>query len=192
MRCLITVAALLAGLFQSTVLSQAFLSSQSRRGPRWCPATRSPSTTRIQFSTSTPETEADMKALIVSLSNEPTDELRRKRMETVIADGLAQSDDEERQQFCALFQQALEAVGNEVQAEARELAMKRYEETEQEAETSSDGEDSAIRIETVSESGGKIKSPVETQLWALVDMMVQSKTMMKRAAGKLGNKGEFQ
>lgn len=137
-----------------------------------------------------------MKTLIVSLSNEPTDELRRKRMETVMANGLAQSDDEARKQFCTLFQQTLEAVGNEVQAEARELAMQKYEEKEQgtggENSSAAGGEESAIRIETVNESGGKIKSPVETQLWALVDMIVQSKVLIKRASGELGSEGHFQ
>lgn len=140
-----------------------------------------------------------MKELILSLSREPTDEARRQRMETVMTEGLAMPE-EEADQFCKLFQQSLEVVGNEVQAAARELAMKKYEEKEADALSSDDdsseeggGEGTGrIWIETVNESGGKIKSPVEAQLWALVDMMVQSKTMIKRASGQLGNKGEFQ
>ena len=110
-------------------------------------------------------------------------------------------DEGDAEAFSQLFQQSLEAVGNEVQAEARELAMKRYEEKDA-AETineaavasaTNNGGDSPIRVETVNEtSEGKIKSPLETQLWALVDMMVQSKTMIKKAQGQLGSKGEFQ
>ena len=105
--------------------------------------------------------------------------------------------------FSALFQQALEAVGNEVQAEARVLAMQRYEETINEEavataaalsdDSNTNGESSPIRVEKVNEtSEGTIKSPLETQLWALVDMMVQSKTMIKKAKGQLGSKGTFQ
>ena len=36
------------------------------------------------------------------------------------------------------------------------------------------------------------RSPDERQLWALVDMMVQSKTLSKKAFGQLGNKGTLQ
>ena len=38
----------------------------------------------------------------------------------------------------------------------------------------------------------RMKSPDELQLWALVDMMVQSKTIVKRRNGELGSKGTFQ
>jgi len=158
-----------------------------------------------------PTTSAGMKDLIVNLSKESTDNVRRSRLESIIVQGLEESgggaDDAA---FPQLFQESLEAVGNEVQAKARELAMQRYEEKDA-AETineaavaaasSSDGAntsnnknggDSPIRVETVNEtSEGKIKSPLETQLWALVDMMVQSKTMIKKARGQLGSKGEF-
>ena len=154
-----------------------------------------------------PTTSAGMKDLIVDLSKESTDNVRRSRLESIIVQGLEESggggDDAA---FPQLFQESLEAVGNEVQAKARELAMQRYEEKDA-AETineaavaaasSSDGantngSDSPIRVETVNEtSEDKIKSPLETQLWALVDMMVQSKTMIKKARGQLGSKGEF-
>jgi len=152
-----------------------------------------------------------MKDLIVDLSKESTDNVRRSRLESIIVQGLEESggggDDAA---FPQLFQESLEAVGNEVQAKARELAMQRYEEKDA-AETineaavaaassadganttnNKNGGDSPIRVETVNEtSEGKIKSPLETQLWALVDMMVQSKTMIKKARGQLGSKGEF-
>mmetsp|Transcript_33911 Transcript_33911/g.99938 ORF Transcript_33911/g.99938 Transcript_33911/m.99938 type:complete len:238 (-) Transcript_33911:1896-2609(-) len=147
-----------------------------------------------------PTTGDGMKDLIVDLSKEATDDIRRSRLQSIIAQGLAEGDAET---FPTLFQQALEVVGNEVQAEARELAMQRYEEKDA-AETineaavasapssdSNNGE-SPIRVEQVNEtSEGTIKSPLETQLWALVDMMVQSKTMIKKAKGQLGSKGEF-
>ena len=149
-------------------------------------------------SISIPTTSDGMKNLIIDLSKESTDDVRRSRLQSIIVRGLEEGDAEA---FSQLFQQALEAVGNEVQAEARELAMKRYEEKDA-AETineaavasaTNNGGDSPIRVETVNEtSEGKIKSPLETQLWALVDMMVQSKTMVKKAQGQLGSKGEFQ
>ena len=145
-----------------------------------------------------PTTSDGMRDLIIDLSKESTDDVRRSRLQSIIVRGLEEGDAEA---FSQLFQQALEAVGNEVQAEARELAMKRYEEKDA-AETineaavasaTNNGGDSPIRVEPVNEtSEGKIKSPLETQLWALVDMMVQSKTMVKKAQGQLGSKGEFQ
>ena len=148
--------------------------------------------------TSIPTTSDGMKDLIIDLSKESTDDVRRSRLQSIIVQGLDEGDADS---FSQLFQQSLEAVGNEVQAEARELAMKRYEEKDA-AETineaavasaTNNGGDSPIRVETVNEtSEGKIKSPLETQLWALVDMMVQSKTMIKKAKGQLGSKGEFQ
>ena len=148
--------------------------------------------------TSIPTTSDGMKDLIIDLSKESTDDVRRSRLQAIIVQGLDEGDADS---FSQLFQQSLEAVGNEVQAEARELAMKRYEEKDA-AETineaavasaTNNGGDSPIRVETVNEtSEGKIKSPLETQLWALVDMMVQSKTMIKKVQGQLGSKGEFQ
>ena len=155
-----------------------------------------------------PTTDDGMKDLIIDLSKEGTDDVRRSRLQSIIVQGLEEGDET----FSALFQQALEAVGNEVQAEARELAMQRYEERDA-AETineeavaasaaadassgdsnNTNGESSPIRVEKVNEtSEGTIKSPLETQLWALVDMMVQSKTMIKKAKGQLGSKGTFQ
>ena len=157
-----------------------------------------------------PTTEDGMKDLIIDLSKEGTDDVRRSRLQAIIVQGLEEGDAET---FSVLFQQALEAVGNKVQAEARELAMQRYEERDaaetinEEAvaasasaaaasssgDSNTNGESSPIRVEKVNEtSEGTIKSPLETQLWALVDMMVQSKTMIKRAKGQLGSKGSFQ
>ena len=156
-----------------------------------------------------PTTDDGMKDLIIDLSKEGTDDVRRSRLQTIIIQGLEEGDAET---FSVLFQQALEAIGNEVQAEARELAMQRYEERDaaetinEEAvaasaaaaasssgDSNTNGESSPIRVEKVNEtSEGTIKSPLETQLWALVDMMVQSKTMIKKAKGQLGSKGTFQ
>ena len=150
-----------------------------------------------------PTTDDGMKELIIDLSKEGTDDVRRSRLQTIIVQGLEEGDAET---FSVLFQQALEAIGNEVQAEARELAMQRYEERDaaetinEEAvaasssgDSNTNGESSPIRVEKVNEtSEGTIKSPLETQLWALVDMMVQSKTMIKKAKGQLGSKGTFQ
>ena len=156
-----------------------------------------------------PTTDDGMKDLIIDLSKEGTDDVRRSRLQAIIVQGLDEGDAET---FSVLFQQALEAIGNEVQAEARELAMQRYEERDaaetinEEAvaasaaaaasssgDSNTNGESSPIRVEKVNEtSEGTIKSPLETQLWALVDMMVQSKTMIKKAKGQLGSKGTFQ
>ena len=37
----------------------------------------------------------------------------------------------------------------------------------------------------------RVKTEEELQLWALIDMMVQSKTRIKLHMGSLGSKGEF-
>jgi hypothetical protein len=41
------------------------------------------------------------------------------------------------------------------------------------------------------ENPWKSKSPEELQLWALVDMMVQSKTIVKKQNGEFGSQGAF-
>jgi len=50
-------------------------------------------------------------------------------------------------------------------------------------DNANDGEDG--------ERVARVKSQEELQLWALIDMMVQSKTRVKLHMGSLGSKGEF-
>lgn len=87
-----------------------------------------------------------MESLIVSLSQEPTDEARRERLATIFAERLEEPD------FTSLFGDVLTIVGDRTKAEAQIAAEKGDCETEQK------------------------------QLWALVDMMIQSKVIVKQSS----------
>ncbi|KAL7524236.1 hypothetical protein ACHAXR_000486 [Thalassiosira sp. AJA248-18] len=127
-----------------------------------------------------------MDQLIVSLSKESNDDKRRERLAGILdqelADAAKSSSDSEIPRFAELFQLSLDAVGGEVQAAAREKAEQQQQNLgTDDSENESEGGDVVERV----------KSPEELQLWALIDMMVQSKTRIKLHMGSLGSKGEF-
>lgn len=136
----------------------------------------------------------EMRELILSLSQEPTDQDRRQRMEQVFQETLTRPNGGPKQ-FSDLFGEVLAKVGEEVQTEAKEKFWKEQEklaETTIETKAPNDDEatdDTAAAAETETE---RVKTPDELQLWALVDMMVQSRTIVKKANGELGGKGNFQ
>lgn len=109
----------------------------------------------------------DMEELIVSLSLEPTDESRRERLANLFQQALAQPNGNGHQ-FANLFDQTVIQVGDRVRKEALEKL------------------EQAQNDEPI-----QGKTPEEWQVWALIDMMVQSKTLVKRANGELGNSGSF-
>jgi len=117
-----------------------------------------------------------MEDVIVSLSKESNDEARRSRLQQIMEVGLAGPNGGPKR-FAHLFQRVLTQVGENVQNEAR----KKY--SEQATADVKDGivEDS-LTTESSASSEEKIaeKSPEELRLWALVDMMVQSKTIIKK------------
>lgn len=125
--------------------------------------------TRRLFSSSldSEQERKDMKELIVSLSLEPSDESRRERLVGLFGEALAKPDGDPKR-FTDLFDKTLIEVGDRVRKEA-------LEKLEQEQTIPADGS----------------KTPEELQVWALVDMMVQSKTLVKKANGELGNGGTF-
>lgn len=105
----------------------------------------------------------EMRTLILTMSKEQNDEKRRKDLSDLMTKKVEESRiDEEAKRFLELWDQTLIIVGGEVQEEARLKAMKN---PPQENE----------------DKNPKEKSDDELQLWALVDMMVQSKTMVKKA-----------
>ena len=108
-----------------------------------------------------------MKELIVSLSLEPTDESRRERLAGLFDDALARPNGHPKR-FAELFDKTLIEVGDRVRKEA-------LEKLDQEPTIPADGS----------------KTREELQVWALVDMMVQSKTLVKKANRELGNGGTF-
>ena len=101
-----------------------------------------------------------MEELIVSVSREPTDDKRRKRMEGIFDTGTY------NEAFCKGFEQALIKVGDRVRGEAVQAAAEQQEE--------------APLPELLQDQ----KTETQFQLWALVDMMVQSKILIKKSKGE--------
>ena len=131
-----------------------------------------------------------MEQLIVSISKEPTDESRRHRLQAVFDEELSTRHSE---RFSALFGEVLIVVGDRVKQEANEAAWERRRQQEADLlQEKVDGnpDDDSSKDEGVS---GFIvgNTEEEHQLWALIDMMVQSKTIVKRAAKELGSEGKF-
>lgn len=129
-----------------------------------------------------------MDELIISLTLEPTDESRRTRVDTLFTDELAKPNSVP-QRFTDLFDAVLMVVGDRVQAEARKRALEAAEEAEEEPEEETEKDDGE---EVIQPKGAFMdRSPDERQMWALVDLMVQTKTLVKKANGKLGTGGTF-
>lgn len=131
-----------------------------------------------------------MEALILDLSKEQNDELRRQKLTDILDKELVTpeqtpSDDssevilpQEVPRFAQLFQYSLDIVGENVQTAAREKAMELNENSLHVIEDSTG-------TENVPGTGSdRIKSDEEMQLWALIDMMVQSKTRVKLYMGR--------
>ena len=132
----------------------------------------------------------------MTLSKESNDDTRREKLAEILDKELtndtSDNSDEsadintEVPRFAQLFQISLDYVGEEVQAAAREVAAQQQQEQENLSllyDKADDGEEG--------ERVMRVKSQEELQLWALIDMMVQSKTRVKLHMGSLGSKGEF-
>lgn len=125
----------------------------------------------------------------VTLSMESNDEKRREKLSGILEKELKSTTgndtpelNAEVPRFAKLFQLSLDNVGERVQTAAREKATER-----QEAETSSETDETQDEKDVVE----RVKSEEELQLWALIDIMVQSKTAVKLHMGSLGSKGSF-
>lgn len=122
-----------------------------------------------------------MNSLITALSLQSDDTSRRQRLATLFEEELAKPNPT---RFTDLFDKVLAISGDRVQGEARKNALENPKPVDSHDDYGQEAE----------ESDGDLmmgKSPEEMQLWALVDMMVQSKTLVKRAFGDLGSKGTF-
>lgn len=127
----------------------------------------------------------EMDDMIISLSLEPTDESRRERLITIFTEELDKPNGAP-QEFSDLFGHTLVIVGDRVRADAIAIA----------ADLTAKAEKADAETETVATDGdndtgdqvGEAPEPFveQRQLWALVDMMIQSKTIVKRATGELG------
>ena len=133
----------------------------------------------------------EMEDLILCLSREATDASRRGRVEALFRDSALVAPSSPPADIdgvnsppnrfsAALFNLVLISVGNRVQKEAQQRAL-------QESPPPSD--DGSVSMATDASSSTDAAS--SSQLWALVDMMVQSKTIVKRARGELGKEGSF-
>lgn len=132
-----------------------------------------------------------MDNLIISLSLEPTDESRRQRLVSLFHEKLATPG---RKRFTDLFDQVLVLAGNRVQIEAQKKALESVGDSvvkKSSENAAAEKEDEEDEPEMMDEELMD-KKPEEKQLWALVDMMVQSKTITKKVYGNLGTKGTFQ
>ena len=104
---------------------------------------------------------AAMKEMILSLSRETDDAERRGRVADMFSRELATvGEGDQPPRFAQVFSRALETVGTEVQEKAREK--------QQSAEQHEDTSD-------------RPKTAEEQQLWALIDMMVQSRVLVRNA-----------
>jgi hypothetical protein len=145
----------------------------------------------VYSATSSPEEYTDtevqeMRDLVLSLSLETDDHERRTRVKDIFHEALARPNGMPKK-FTDLFDSSLIKVGEEKQAEAKK---KFFEEQKNAKKEEVIAEETDSEEETVPTK--RVKSPEELQLWALVDMMVQTKTIVKKASGDLGSKGEFQ
>lgn len=138
----------------------------------------------------------EMEKLIVSLSQIADDTVRREKLASLfeaeltaaggIGIGGGIDGGEEIPRFAQLFQEALNTIGERVQESAREVAAAST------IATNNIKADNENNMNMEEQHGTtREKSSEELQLWALIDMMVQSKTRVKLHMGKLGSKGEF-
>jgi len=141
-----------------------------------------------------------MNKVILSLSKESDDEKRRERLAGILDSELAydkntdaEVDTNESPRFAQLFQTSLDIVGQEIQTAAREAAEKQLQQDQWREQDTDDAEKDLFKeIEaTEKKRVERVKSSEELQLWALIDMMIQSKTRVKKYMGSLGSKGEF-
>lgn len=134
-----------------------------------------------------------MKDLILSLSLEPTDHDRRMRLKDLFHEQLDRPNGTPNR-FTDLFDQTLIVLGDELQAEAKKKFFKDQAAAQDKEGEDKEGEDEKAELVEPNEDYPKPreKTPEELRLWALVDMMVQSKTIVKKINGELGSKGNFQ
>ena len=172
--------------FSTVVFSAAASSDNEANGS---PDTTPPTPpTPVEFST---DEIQEMETLILDLSKEQNDDLRRQKLADIldkelVTDTTTTTTDDDNSEvilpqeipkFAQLFQYSLDIVGEKVQATAREKAMELNENSLHVIEDST-GED------VPGTGSDRIKSDEEMQLWALIDMMVQSKTRVKLFMGR--------
>jgi len=112
------------------------------------------------------ESDVEIEEIILALSKEQDDDARRERLKKMF-DEKIQSDKNQAAQFSSKFNQVLIAVGDRMKLQA-------VSEAQHAKQNDRDSEEQQQKAD---------RSDTELQLWALVDMMVQSKTIIKKALG---------
>ena len=130
----------------------------------------------------------EMQQLIVSLSLEPSDQVRRDRLSMLFQKEFSNPDYEISKKFAVLFDQTLIEMGTIIQESAKAQAMTKLKREQDMGETSSTANSSNGTEDYMSLN----RSIEERQLWAMVDMMVQSKILATRKIQQLGAENEFQ
>lgn len=97
----------------------------------------------------------------MSLSRLKSDEERRMELSNVMEKNLLNRENDDASQFALLWDAAMIEIGSDVQTKAK------------------------ARAEAEAGAGGEVVGNEEDkqQLWALVDMMVQSKSLIKKMTG---------
>lgn len=171
-----------APLFKSTAVwsSRCYTSMSIRLSTRLSAS--------IDDDTAADEVE-EMEQLILSISREATDQLRRDRLRAILIEALSKPNGDP-QRFIDLFDQTIIIVGDRVKLQAQQKFLK-LQEAEQAARKDNDESSLTAPQDEAAPEVPPEKTPDELQLWALIDMMVQSKTIVKKESGELGNKGTF-
>lgn len=120
-----------------------------------------------------------MTDLILSISLEPTDESRRERVVKLFEEELAKPNGAPAR-FAALFDQVLMVVGERIQNDAKNRAMEAQSTEQAVAEAKKEEGEEAKKEDFMD------KPPQERQIWALIDLMVQSKMIVKKHNTNLG------
>ena len=113
---------------------------------------------------------SNIEELILSLSVEPTDELRRARLKAIFENLYKNESPENANIFTSQFNQGLITFGDRIQLEVAN------------AERNEAGDYGINPQGHTKPSPLGQKSETELKLWALVDMMVQSKIIVKAAS----------
>ena len=116
------------------------------------------------------ELNVDIEKIILTLSNVADDQSRREKLSQLFELKLQNQDGGEL--FMTQFNSAMITVGDRIRVDAANVAA---------AVMGSQSSNSTNSDEDSVSTPSLTKSQLEGQLWACVDMMVQSKTLMKQA-----------
>jgi hypothetical protein len=118
-----------------------------------------------------------MDQLIIKFSLEQNDETRRQALVNLFTEELSKSEGV-LQQFVECFDKCLIKIGDEVRQQAmNQVILKQQQPLMDKKSTLEEMDDRVVEPDFVST---KAKTKTEMQVWALVDMMIQSKMIVKK------------